>query len=193
MFEVMTRYWWTVALRGAFAVLFGVAALAWPGITVFVLVTLFGAYALVDGVIALGQAIGGGTRTVGRRGWLVLEGVVDVIAGIVTFMWPGITALALLFLIAAWAAVTGVLEIVAAIRLRKEIHGEWLLALTGGLSVLFAALLVISPSAGAIAVTWLIGVYAIIFGVALLALGVRLYRLGHEAGAMTGTDRAAHA
>jgi uncharacterized membrane protein HdeD (DUF308 family) len=189
MLEVMTKYWWTVALRGALAVLFGVIALGWPGITVIVLVALFGAYALVDGVIALGQAIVGGRQTIGRRGWLVLEGVVDVIAGVVTFVWPGITALALLLLIAAWAVVTGLLEIVAAIRLREEIKGEWVLALTGAVSVLFGVLLAVRPGAGALAVVWVIGAYAIVFGVSLIALGVRLRRLGHESGAMSGTQR----
>jgi uncharacterized membrane protein HdeD (DUF308 family) len=183
--KVMTRYWWAVALRGTLAVLFGMMALAWPGITVFVLVALFGAYALVDGAIAVAQAIGG--KLVVGRGWLVLEGIAGVLAGIVTFVWPGITALVLLVVIAAWALVTGVFEIVAAVWLRREIKGEWLLALSGALSVLFAVLLVINPGAGAIAVVWVIGAYAIVFGVALVALGLRLRQLGRTDGALPGT------
>jgi uncharacterized membrane protein HdeD (DUF308 family) len=177
MLEVLSRYWWTLALRGAVAVLFGVLALFWPQITLTVLVLLFGAYALVDGLVALGTVIFGGGRAAGRRPWLILEGILGVAAGVVTFVWPQITAVALLALIAAWAVLTGVVELVAAVRLRREIEGEWLLALSGALSVIFGVLIVIWPGAGALAVVWLIGIYAIIFGVTLLMLGFRLRRL----------------
>ena len=187
MLLTLTRYWWAVVLRGVAAVLFGLMALIWPGITVIVLVALFGAYALVDGIIGLGTAVFGG-RERGRRGWLVVEGIAGVLAGIFTFAWPGITALVLLWLIAAWALVTGVLEIVAAVRLRREIRGEWLLALSGALSVLFGILLVVWPAAGALSVVFVIGIYAIVFGVALVGLGLRLRRLRRD----TGTVPAAH-
>src|SRR5256885_4424651 len=130
MLDALARNWWVVALRGALAVLFGVLALVWPAITIGVLVLLFGAYALVDGVFALGSALFGGARVEGRRAWLILEGVVGVAAGIVAFVWPGVTALALLWVIAAWAIITGVLEIATAIRLRRELRGEWLLVLS---------------------------------------------------------------
>jgi uncharacterized membrane protein HdeD (DUF308 family) len=177
MLETMTRYWWAVTLRGAAALIFGLVALFWPEITLFALVIVFGAYALVDGVVALGAAIMGSRTVAGSRGWLAVEGVLGIIAGIVAFVWPDITALALLWVIAFWALVTGILEIVAAVRLRREIQGEWMLALSGVLSVLFGILLLVWPATGALAVVFLIGLYAIVFGVVLVALGLRLRRL----------------
>jgi uncharacterized membrane protein HdeD (DUF308 family) len=178
MSETLTRYWWAVVLRGVAAVLFGLLALIWPDITVFVLVVLFGAYALVDGVLALVAAATGENR--GRRGWLIFAGVVGVLAGIVTFLWPEVTTLALLYVIAAWALVTGVLEIMAAIRLRREIHGEWLYIISGACSVLFGILLAVWPATGALALVILIGSFSIVFGVVLVAFGLRLRRLRQE-------------
>jgi uncharacterized membrane protein HdeD (DUF308 family) len=173
MVVVLARNWWALALRGLAAVLFGIMAFAWPGMTLGVLVLLYGAYALVDGVLAIIAAVAG--RTSGMPWWaLLLEGVLGITVGILTFAWPGITALVLLYLIAAWAVATGVFEVVAAIRLRREIRGEWLLALSGIISVLFGIALVINPVGGALAVVWLIGAYAIAFGVLLIALGFRL-------------------
>ena len=173
MVIVLARNWWALALRGLFAVLFGIAAFALPGITLGALVLLYGAYAFVDGVFAITAALVG--RTEGVPWWaLLVEGLFGIAVGVLTMFWPGITALALLFMISAWAVVTGVLEIVAAIRLRKEIQGEWLLALSGILSVLFGLALVVNPGAGALAVVWLIGAYAIVFGLLLIALGFRL-------------------
>ncbi|HEY6793948.1 MAG TPA: HdeD family acid-resistance protein [Kineosporiaceae bacterium] len=188
MLELLSRYWWGVMLRGVAAILLGIVALIWPGITLTVLVVLFGAYALVDGVLALGASIFGRGSARGRRGWLALEGLAGVIIGVVTFGWPAITMLALLALISAWAVVTGVLEIATAVRLRREIESEWLLALSGALSVLFGILIALRPAAGAVAVAWLVGVYAIMFGAALVPLSLKLRRL-HLGGAARGTGR----
>lgn len=172
MLIVYTRNWWTLALRGLLAVIFGVLAFVWPGITLLSLVFLFGAYAIVDGVFAI---VAGVRRREQKRWWLLfIQGILGVIAGILAFTLPGMTALILLGLIAGWALFSGVLEIVAAIQMRKYITGEWLLALSGIASVLFGVLLLLNPAAGALAVVWIIGVYAVLFGVLLLALGFKL-------------------
>ena len=172
------RAWWLVALRGVAAVVFGVLAFIWPGVTILALVILWGAYALADGILALISAFH--VRERGKPMWaLLLIGVLGVAAGIVTFLWPGITALALLMLIAAWAFVMGIFQIIAAIRLRKEIEHEWLLGLSGVLSVIFGVLMVLSPGAGALAVLWVIASYSIVFGALLIFLGFRLK--GHAA------------
>jgi uncharacterized membrane protein HdeD (DUF308 family) len=192
MLETLTHNWWAVAVRGVAALLFGLLALIWPGITVLALVALFGAYALVDGVVALGTAFFGRRGAAGDRSWLIVEGVAGIAAGIVTFIWPGATTLVLLWLIAAWAFVTGVFEIVAAVRLRREIRGEWLLILSGALSVLFGLVLVVWPTTGALAVIYLVGIYAIVFGAALVMLAYRLRRLG-RGDAVAGTQRPATA
>lgn len=165
--------WWLVALRGVFAIIFGILALVLPGITLLALVILFGAYALADGILAL--LAGYKMRDSGKPVWpMVVIGLLGIIAGVLTVVWPGITALVLLAFIAAWALVTGVFQIVAAIRLRKEIQHEWLLILSGVLSVLFGLAMLIFPGAGAVAVVWIIGAYAIVFGVMLLILGFNL-------------------
>jgi uncharacterized membrane protein HdeD (DUF308 family) len=171
---VLARNWWALALRGLAAILFGVLAFAWPGITLFVLVLFFGAYMLVDGIFAIVAAV----RAAGEedRWWLLLiEGILGVLAGLVAFFWPGLTALALLYFIAAWAIVTGIMEIVAAIRLRQEIEGEWALGLSGLLSVIFGILLVVLPApAGLLSLVWLVGAYAVATGVLLLILAFRV-------------------
>jgi len=173
MLEYLGRNWGWIVLRGVVAVLFGVLAIAWPSITLAALVIVWGAYALADGVLALIAAWR--VRDQGRPFWsLLIVGLLGIGAGVVTFLWPAMTALTLLMLIAAWAVVMGVFQIVAAIRLRKEIQGEWLLALSGLLSVIFGIVVFARPGAGALAVIWLIGSYAIFFGVLLIALGVRL-------------------
>jgi uncharacterized membrane protein HdeD (DUF308 family) len=175
--ETASRHWWAFALRGLVAILFGVLAFAWPGVTLQVLVLLWGAFAFVDGVLALVAAI----RTDNDHRWgLLLEGIVGIGAGIVTFLYPGLTALVLLYIIAVWALLTGVLELVAAVRLRKVIQNEWWLALSGILSVLFGIVLLAAPGAGALAVVWLIAAYAIVFGILNLALAVRLHGMGQR-------------
>jgi len=172
--EALARNWWALVLRGIAGVIFGVLTFMFPAMTLAVLIILFGAYAIVDGVFNLVAAIVGRT---GQPWWhLVLEGIVSIAAGVIAFAWPGLTALALLWVIAGWAIITGVLEIVAAIRLRKHIDNEWWLALSGVASVVFGALLIIAPVAGALAVTLWIGAYAFVFGVLMIALGVRLRR-----------------
>lgn len=171
---VLSRNWWALALRGLAAIIFGILAFVWPGITLWALILLFGAYMLVDGVFAIVAAV----RVAGEaaRWWLLLvEGILGVLAGIVAFAWPGLTALALLYFVAAWAIVTGIFEIVGAIRLRREIEGEWALILGGALSVLFGVLLVaVGPGVGLLSLVWLIGVYAVAFGVLLLILAFRV-------------------
>jgi uncharacterized membrane protein HdeD (DUF308 family) len=171
---LLARNWWVLALRGLAAILFGILAFAWPGITLFVLIIFFGAYMLVDGIFAIVAAV----RAAGeeaRWGLMLLEGILGVVVGLVAFFWPGLTALALLYLIAAWAIVTGIMEIVEAIRLRQEIVGEWALILGGALSVLFGVLLVVIPArAGLLSLTWLIGVYAVAFGVLQVILAFRV-------------------
>jgi uncharacterized membrane protein HdeD (DUF308 family) len=179
MLETLTRYWWAVALRGALAILFGVTALVWPGITLFALVLLFGAYSLVDGAFTLAAALGwrgSGATGTGDRIWLVVQGIAGIIIGVLAFIWPGITALALLWLIGVWAIVIGALEVIAAVRLRRELRREWLLGLSGAATALFGILLVAWPAAGVLTLIALIGISAVVFGVALLAFAVRLRR-----------------
>src|SRR5262245_11439403 len=130
MVAMLARNWWVLAIRGVAAILFGIGAFVWPGLTLAVLVLLFGAYALVDGVFAVVAGIAAYGQQ--ERWWMMLlEGLAGIVIGILTFAWPGVTALVLLYFIAAWSIVTGAFEIAAAIRLRKEIEGEWALALAG--------------------------------------------------------------
>jgi uncharacterized membrane protein HdeD (DUF308 family) len=164
----LAERWWVLALRGLAGILVGIAAFAWPGITLFVLVILFGAYLLVDSVLAV---VAGGMS----RSWLlVLEGAAGVIAGILTLVWPSITAVVLLVLVAVWAILTGLIELYAAIRLRRVIRNEWVLILVGAASVIFGILLLINPAAGLLTLVWLIGAYSLVFGVLLVALAFRL-------------------
>ncbi|MGH3647330.1 MAG: HdeD family acid-resistance protein [Micromonosporaceae bacterium] len=181
MLEALTRYWWLVALRGAAALLFGFTALLWPDLTLLVLVAFFGAYALVNGVLTLGTAIFGDEPSAGDRAPLTAAALIGVVAGFGTLAWPGITVLVLLWLIAGWALATGGLEIVAAIRLRAELDNEWLLGLAGGLTVLVGVALVVWPESGALAAVYLLGGFAITFGVVLLGLARRLRVLHREA------------
>ncbi|MBB1595778.1 HdeD family acid-resistance protein [Achromobacter sp. UMC46] len=167
------RHWGWVALRGVVAILFGLMALFMPAITLSALVLVWGAFALVDGVLAL--IAGVRIRDNGKPLWaLIIVGLLGVAAGIVTFLWPGLTALLLLYIIAFWALAAGVFQVIAAIRFRKEIRNEWLLGLSGVVSILFGAMLVVQPGAGALALVWVIGIYAVFFGILLLIFSLRL-------------------
>ena len=173
--SILRRGWWLLLLRGLAAIAFGIVTWTQPGISLAALVLLFGAYSLVDGVFATWTAIAGRT---GHDYWwvLLLEGLLGIAVGMLTFVVPGVTALALLFYIAIWAIGTGVLEILAATRLRKEIKNEWALILAGVASVLFGFLLAMQPGAGALALLWLISSYAVLFGVLLLILAFKTRR-----------------
>ncbi|HKQ66440.1 MAG TPA: HdeD family acid-resistance protein [Methylomirabilota bacterium] len=168
----LARNWWAIALRGVAAVVFGILALLLPGTTLAALVLLFGAYAIVEGVFSLMAAVRG--RTDEPRWLLALQAIVSMAAGFVTVLWPGLTALVLLYVIAAWALVIGVLQIVAAVRLHSRIRGEGWLVLSGILSVIFGVLMMWAPGAGALALVLWIGSYAIVFGALLIVLAFRL-------------------
>ncbi|GAB2838605.1 HdeD family acid-resistance protein [Actinocorallia aurea] len=172
MIEEVARHWWLVLLRGILAVLFGIIAWVWPGITVLALAILFGAYALVDGIAALYHAIRGLPGQ--SRGWLAFTGVLSVAAGLIALFWPGITVFVLLLVIACWAIITGVFEIITGIWLRRQIEGEWWFIVGGIISVLFGLLLLIWPGAGGLALIWIIGLFSILFGIALIVTSFRL-------------------
>jgi uncharacterized membrane protein HdeD (DUF308 family) len=174
---ILSRNWWVLLLRGIVAIVFGVLAWLQPGISLAALVLLFGAYSMADGILGAWTAVAG--RKEHEHWWvLLLEGLVGIGVGVLTLFAPGVTALALLFYIAIWAIATGVLEIVAAIRLRKEIEGEWLLVLGGLASVAFGVLLMARPGAGALAVLWIIAAYAVVFGVILVVLAFKARSFG---------------
>ena len=184
---VLARNWWALVLRGVLAIVFGVLAFVNPGLTLSTLILLFGAYSLVDGVFAIIAGLRAAQRH--ERWWpFALEGLASIVVGILAFVMPLAAAFALLMIASAWSIVTGVLRIAAAIRLRREINGEWLLILNGLLSVAFGIVIVLFPGAGLVTLVWLIGMYAIIFGVILVALGFRLR--GHGAKVATGAARA---
>jgi uncharacterized membrane protein HdeD (DUF308 family) len=176
MLDLLSRNWWMLALRGVAAIIFGVLAFVWPGATIAALVMLFGAFATVDGVLAIAAAL---SNVVGqqRRWSILLQGVVGLVIGIATFVWPNVTALTLLYLIAAWAITTGILEIVVAIELRRELSNEWLLVLSGIVSIVFGMLVIAFPGAGALSVLWMIAAYAEVVGVLLLVLSFRIRAL----------------
>ncbi len=180
MLETLKRGWWLLVLRGVCAVLFGVLAFAWPGLTAEALVLLFGAYALANGIFTLGLAIRAPKGTPGT-GTLVLLGLLGAAAGILTFFYPGVTALSLLWVVAFWAILTGAFEIAAAIQLRKQLSNEWALILSGILSVVFGGLVIARPNAGVLSILWLIGTYAILYGVMLLTIAIKLRSLVSQA------------
>lgn len=173
MKPVLAQNWWSLVIRGIVGMLFGVVTFAWPGITLTALVLLFGAYALIDGIVS----IIGAMRAAGaheRWGVLIIEGLAGIAAAVITFAWPAITAIVLVYVIAGWALVTGVFEIAAAVRLRKQISGEWLLALGGIASIVFGVLIAVVPLAGELVIALWVGAYAFVFGAILVVLGFRL-------------------
>jgi uncharacterized membrane protein HdeD (DUF308 family) len=170
--DTLARSWWLLVLRGLVGIVFGVAAIAWPGLTLIVLVTLFGIYAIVDGAVAVLSVVSHSER--GRWWAVLLEGVMGIGAGLAALVIPGITAVVLVTLIGAWAVLTGVMEVIAAFRLRREMEDEWLLGLAGILSLVFGLVIVVFPGAGALALVTLIGAYAIVFGLAMVLLGLRM-------------------
>ncbi len=169
----LAQSWWALALRGLVAVLFGLAALFLPGLVFEVLLLLFGAYALIDGILAIVAAFGSPERDI-RRPLLLIEGVIGILFGIVTLFWPGLTALALLYVVAFWAIFTGIARIVMAITLRREIDNEWSIALSGVLSVILGIVLILLPGAGLLTYTWLIGLLALALGIALIVYAFRV-------------------
>ena len=166
-------------LRGIAGILFGILAFVWPGLTLLTLVVLYGAFALVDGVLSLIAAFSGSAKPV-PTWWLVVVGLLGIAAGIVAFVWPGITAIALVLLIGAWALVHGIFEIIGAIQLRKEIDNEWWLILCGALSVVFGLIVLFAPGAGALGLIWAIAAYSIAFGIMFVGLALRLRKHSHD-------------
>lgn len=165
--------WWAIMLRGVLGIVIGIVAFFMPISTLLALVYLFGGYVLVDGVLNL---VAAWRQTTGQKPWwaLLLAGIAGIGAAVISFVWPGITALALVYVVSAWALMTGVFEIAAAVKLRKEIEGEWMLALSGVVSIVLSFLLAFFPDAGAIGLVWYLGAYAMVFGILMLALGWRL-------------------
>ncbi len=186
MLDAMQRNWWVLALRGVFSIIFGILVIVWPALALETLIILAGAYFLVDGVVEVVTAV---KRRATNPHWLwgVLEGVVSILAGIGAFLWPGLTALVLLYLIAFYAIMTGVFQLIAAWQLRKEIEGEIWLGLGGLLSIVAGILLILFPGTGALAVLGIIAAYSILFGVILIVLGFRLRGMPPTATGQMGT------
>ena len=175
--KLMLSYWWVLLLRGVLAILFGIAAYAWPGMTLVTLLTLFGAFAVVDGIFNVFHAFSG--RKEDERWWvLLLEGLLGIAIGVITFQAPEVTATVLILYIGFWAMATGVLRIILAVRLRKEIEGEWWMALAGLAGIVFGVFMVARPGAGALAVLWLVAIWAIVGGVCLVIFSFKVKALG---------------
>lgn len=176
LLRALASRWWLFLLRGLAGIAFGMLAILWPGVALLTLALVWGAYALADGILALATAVSGpGAGT--PRWWLVLVGISGIAAGVITFLWPGITVQVMLILIAAWAILTGVMEVTGAVSLRKEIEGEIFLILAGLISIAFGVAILAWPAAGALGVVWLIAWLAILGGVAYLMLAFRLRKL----------------
>ncbi|HEY2887637.1 MAG TPA: HdeD family acid-resistance protein [Candidatus Limnocylindrales bacterium] len=174
MLNLLARNWWLIEIRGVAAVAFGVLAFLWPGLTLVVLVTLFAAYMLIDGIALLVSLRRAEPATTGHRLTVALMGVLGVAIGIATIFVPGITALALLYLVAFWAITLGATQVVAAIRLRQEISGELWLVIGGVVTVLFGVYLLVFPGAGLLSLVWLVGIWAIVFGITSMVVAWRL-------------------
>jgi uncharacterized membrane protein HdeD (DUF308 family) len=191
MLGLVARDWWVFAIRGIAALVFGVLAFIGPETTLTVLVILFGAYVLVDGVSLL-IALARGDAVARRHAWAVgIMGVLGIVAGVVTFAWPGLTALSLLYLVAFWAIAMGTFQLIAAIVLRRELDNEFWMAIGGIASIVFGALLVVSPGAGLLSLVWLVGLWSVVFGVSSLGLAYRLHGID-KALSSTGFRATAH-
>ena len=178
MLHGLARNWWLILLRGIAAIAFGISAFVWPGITIVTLALLYGVFAFIEGVLALAAAVMGGSPA--PRWWLAIVGLLGIAVGVLTWMMPVVTAFILVLFFAGWAIATGVVQIIAAIRLRKEIDNEWMLVAVGAISVLFGVLVAIQPMVGAISLVFVLGAYAIIFGIALVGFAFKLR--GHQHG-----------
>jgi uncharacterized membrane protein HdeD (DUF308 family) len=176
--SMFARNWWLFVLRGVAAIVFGIIAIVYPDVTITVLAIVFGIYAIVDSIGSFASAIGHRGADGWHRAAHALEGVVALVAGVLALVLPDLTALALVVLIGIWAIVSGVVEIMAAIRLRRVIDTEWLLGISGLLSIIAGIVILVWPDAGAVAISWLIGTFAIVFGVVFVWLGLKLRRLG---------------
>ena len=174
LLHALAENWWLLLLRGIATIAFGVLAFIWPGLTLLTLIFLWGAYAIADGAFALWAAVSGKGGRIEPRWWLALTGIAGILAGLLAFGWPGITAQVLLVIIASWAIATGLLEIWGAFQLRKEIEVEWMMALSGLLSVALGATLLARPGAGALAWVWLIGLFAVLVGCIYISLALWL-------------------
>jgi uncharacterized membrane protein HdeD (DUF308 family) len=175
----MTSNWWALVLRGSVSILLGLVAFTMPGLTVTALVYIFGVYAFAEGVLAIMASIRG-LKEHDRWGWMMIEGIVCIVAALVAFLMPGVGALALVWLIAGWAVLTGALEIAAAVKLRKIIEGEWMLMLAGVLAIGLGFLIVSRPGAGVLLIATWLGIYAIFAGIVTIMLGFRIRRWTHE-------------
>ena len=180
MIELISRRWWLITLRGVLAVVFGAFAIGWPGVTVLALVVLWGCYAIVDGLSAATIGLLDRAAPSAYRWTHVVLGAVGIGAGLISVLWPQITALALLVIIGTWAVLAGILQIAAAIRLRKVIDNELFLALAGAVCVVLGLLLLVQPTTGAIALVIAIATFALVWGIALILLGLRLRTLGRQ-------------
>jgi uncharacterized membrane protein HdeD (DUF308 family) len=179
LLHALARNWWMLLLRGICALAFGILAFVWPGMTLVTLILFYGAFAFVDGIFALVAAITAGAPA--PRWWLAIVGLLGIAAGLATWLYPGLTALVLLYFIAVWAVVTGVMQIAGAIQVRKAIDNEWFLIGVGVLSVLFGVLLILQPGTGALAVLFTIGSFAVLYGMLMIAFALRLRPHAHVA------------
>ena len=183
MIRAISKYWWVFTLRGLIAIAFGLAALLWPALTLDVMVLLFGLFALFEGGLAIVTSFGKGDE---KGGWtLLFEGVAGLLVCVIvllgaslgSILWPRVAAVMLVYYIAGWAILSGLFKIITAIQIRREVKGEWMLGLSGCVSILFGLILILNPGAGVVAVAWLIGIFAIFIGILLFLLGLRIQKI----------------
>lgn len=183
--KIASRIWWSLVIRGVLAIVFGIVALIYTGQTLLSLVLVFGVFAVLSGIASLVAAVRAGEAHQ-RWGWLAVSGLLSIAAGVMTFVWPGITALAFVLLIAAWAIFTGVMEITFALALPETLAHPWLMGFSGLLSVLLGIVLAVWPRAGAVSLTWLVGIYAIAYGATLLYYAYRTRGVQSTVEALSG-------